>query len=187
MPMFKRADAEIHYAVHGSGFPILLYAPGGLKSQMDMWGGESAAYPNGFPGWIRAGARRQVHRGRHGPAQCRQVGRRREARPWLAHLRGRPLRADGPSGLRQVPCHGRLHRRQLLLRGDRARSPTASPRRCCRTRSACGRTATPGTPRSRATARRCAAAIRRSARRPSSRSATTCSAPTSCSPSRATS
>ena len=51
MPMFKRADAEIHYTSHGSGFPILLYAPGGLKSQMEMWGGESAAYPNGFP-WM---------------------------------------------------------------------------------------------------------------------------------------
>ncbi|MBN9088354.1 MAG: hypothetical protein J0J01_15725 [Reyranella sp.] len=49
MPMFKRADAEIHYEVHGSGFPVLLYAPGGLKSQMEMWGGISAAYPNGFP------------------------------------------------------------------------------------------------------------------------------------------
>jgi len=51
MPMFKRADAEIHYEVFGSGFPILLYAPGGLKSQMAMWGGVSAAYPNGFP-WM---------------------------------------------------------------------------------------------------------------------------------------
>ena len=51
MPMFKRADAEIHYTVTGSGFPILLYAPGGLKSQMEMWGGKSAAYPNGFP-WM---------------------------------------------------------------------------------------------------------------------------------------
>jgi pimeloyl-ACP methyl ester carboxylesterase len=51
MPMFKRADADIHYEVHGSGFPILLYAPGGLKSQMEMWGGVSPAYPNGFP-WM---------------------------------------------------------------------------------------------------------------------------------------
>jgi pimeloyl-ACP methyl ester carboxylesterase len=51
MPMFRRPDAEIHYEVFGSGFPILLYAPGGLKSQMGMWGGTSAAYPNGFP-WM---------------------------------------------------------------------------------------------------------------------------------------
>jgi pimeloyl-ACP methyl ester carboxylesterase len=51
MPMFKRADAEIHYEVHGKGFPILLYAPGGLKSEMTMWGGQSPNYPNGFP-WM---------------------------------------------------------------------------------------------------------------------------------------
>src|SRR5215471_8569271 len=51
MPMLKRADAEIHYEVHGAGFPILLYAPGGLKSESSMWGGKSAAYPNGFP-WM---------------------------------------------------------------------------------------------------------------------------------------
>ena len=51
MPMFKRADAEIHYEVHGGGFPILLFAPGGLKSEMTMWGGYSPNYPNGFP-WM---------------------------------------------------------------------------------------------------------------------------------------
>ena len=108
------------------------------------------------------GARRQVHRHRHGPAQRRQVGGRRQARPWLAHFRRRSSGADRPSRLREVPRHGRLHRRQLLLRGDRAGARSASPPRCCRTRSACGRTATPGTPWSRATTRPCAPAIPRS-------------------------
>ena len=51
MPMFRRADAEIHYEVYGSGLPVLLYAPGGLKSQMGMWGGTSPNYPNGYP-WM---------------------------------------------------------------------------------------------------------------------------------------
>ena len=51
MPMLKRPDAEIYYEVHGSGFPILLYAPGGLASRVEMWGGKSANYPNGFP-WM---------------------------------------------------------------------------------------------------------------------------------------
>src|SRR5215217_6361820 len=51
MPMLKRADAEIYYEVHGAGFPLLLYAPGGLKSEVSMWGGSSPAYPNGFP-WM---------------------------------------------------------------------------------------------------------------------------------------
>ena len=51
MPILKRADAEIYYEVHGAGFPVLLYAPGGLKSEVGMWGGSSPAYPNGFP-WM---------------------------------------------------------------------------------------------------------------------------------------
>jgi pimeloyl-ACP methyl ester carboxylesterase len=38
MPMLKRADAEIYYEVHGRGFPILLYAPGGLRSNVEFWG-----------------------------------------------------------------------------------------------------------------------------------------------------
>ena len=37
MPTFKHADAELHYEVHGQGFPLLLFAPGGLKSQSDYW------------------------------------------------------------------------------------------------------------------------------------------------------
>ena len=37
MPTFKRADAELYYEVHGQGFPILLYAPGGLRSQLNYW------------------------------------------------------------------------------------------------------------------------------------------------------
>ena len=49
--MFKRPDAEIHYEVHGAGFPVLLYAPGGLRSQVELWGGASPAYPKGFP-WM---------------------------------------------------------------------------------------------------------------------------------------
>jgi len=37
MPIFKRADAELYYEIHGQGFPLLLYAPGGLKSQLSYW------------------------------------------------------------------------------------------------------------------------------------------------------
>jgi hypothetical protein len=53
MPMLKRPDAEIYYEVHGAGFPILLYAPGGLTSRVEM-----AVYrptiPTASRGWIRA-------------------------------------------------------------------------------------------------------------------------------------
>ena len=50
MPMLKRPDAEIYYEVHGKGFPILLYAPGGLRSQMGTWDA-APNYPNGVP-WM---------------------------------------------------------------------------------------------------------------------------------------
>lgn len=37
MPVFKRADAEIYYEESGTGYPILLFAPGGLRSRLEMW------------------------------------------------------------------------------------------------------------------------------------------------------
>ena len=37
MPILKRPDAEIYYEVHGNGFPLLLYAPGGLRSSIEFW------------------------------------------------------------------------------------------------------------------------------------------------------
>lgn len=48
MPLLKRPDAEIHYEVHGSGFPVLLFAPGGLKSSIDFWG----PGPDGPRAWM---------------------------------------------------------------------------------------------------------------------------------------
>ncbi len=37
MPMLQRPDGEIYYEEFGQGFPILLFAPGGLRSRLDMW------------------------------------------------------------------------------------------------------------------------------------------------------
>jgi len=37
MPVFKRDDAELYYEVHGKGFPLLLFAPGGLRSALTYW------------------------------------------------------------------------------------------------------------------------------------------------------
>lgn len=37
MPTIKRGDATIYYEEHGSGFPLLLLAPGGLNSTVDFW------------------------------------------------------------------------------------------------------------------------------------------------------
>jgi hypothetical protein len=38
MPMLERPDGEINYEVFGAGFPVLLFAPGGLRSSIAFWG-----------------------------------------------------------------------------------------------------------------------------------------------------
>src|SRR5918911_2702345 len=38
MPVFERDGASIYYEEHGSGFPLLLLAPGGLNSSIAFWG-----------------------------------------------------------------------------------------------------------------------------------------------------
>ena len=45
--MLTLDDAEIHYEEYGSGYPLVLFAPGGMKSRMEMWSAASA--PDGRP------------------------------------------------------------------------------------------------------------------------------------------
>lgn len=37
MAIFDRGDAQLYYEEHGSGFPVLLIAPGGMRSNVDYW------------------------------------------------------------------------------------------------------------------------------------------------------
>jgi pimeloyl-ACP methyl ester carboxylesterase len=37
MPIFQRADIALHYEEYGSGYPLLLIAPGGMRSIIDFW------------------------------------------------------------------------------------------------------------------------------------------------------
>jgi pimeloyl-ACP methyl ester carboxylesterase len=37
MPIFKRDDVELYYEEHGQGFPVLLIAPGGMRSSVAFW------------------------------------------------------------------------------------------------------------------------------------------------------
>lgn len=39
MAQFSHGAASIHYDVEGSGFPVLLIAPGGMRSANDLWNG----------------------------------------------------------------------------------------------------------------------------------------------------
>src|SRR5262249_58542019 len=38
MPSFEHHGATIHYEEHGQGFPILTFAPAGLRSTISVWG-----------------------------------------------------------------------------------------------------------------------------------------------------
>jgi pimeloyl-ACP methyl ester carboxylesterase len=37
MPQFERANVSIYFEEHGSGFPLLLFAPGGMRSALSFW------------------------------------------------------------------------------------------------------------------------------------------------------
>ena len=37
MANFTRGDVSLHYEIHGEGFPILLFAPGGMRSAIPFW------------------------------------------------------------------------------------------------------------------------------------------------------
>ena len=37
MPEFRRGKAVLYYEVYGEGYPILLFAPGGMRSSIDFW------------------------------------------------------------------------------------------------------------------------------------------------------
>ncbi len=37
MPVLQRGDCTIHYEEYGHGFPLLLMAPGGMRSEIDFW------------------------------------------------------------------------------------------------------------------------------------------------------
>ena len=39
MARFERGEISLHYEIHGDGFPILLFAPGGMRSAIGFWRG----------------------------------------------------------------------------------------------------------------------------------------------------
>jgi pimeloyl-ACP methyl ester carboxylesterase len=51
MPTLHHGDAEIHYEEFGSGYPILLFAPGGLRSQLAFWH-RSPSDPKAEAAWM---------------------------------------------------------------------------------------------------------------------------------------
>jgi pimeloyl-ACP methyl ester carboxylesterase len=51
MPVLKRVDAEIYYEEYGRGYPVLLFAPGGMRSQMGMWHKPENGPPRAWNDW----------------------------------------------------------------------------------------------------------------------------------------
>jgi len=47
MPVFERGDVSIYYEEHGSGFPLLLFAPGAMNSTVER--GAAAAFLAAHP------------------------------------------------------------------------------------------------------------------------------------------
>ena len=54
MPFLTRPDGRIHYEVFGAGFPVLLFAPGGLRSRMEMWPAPPEGPPRPWVDWTQA-------------------------------------------------------------------------------------------------------------------------------------
>jgi len=54
MAVLSRPDGEIHYQVHGQGFPVLLFAPGGLRSNREFWPAPPGGPPRPWVDWTTA-------------------------------------------------------------------------------------------------------------------------------------
>jgi pimeloyl-ACP methyl ester carboxylesterase len=51
MATLKLKDAEIHYEEFGSGYPVLLFAPGGMRSNIAMWHKPADGPPRAWTDW----------------------------------------------------------------------------------------------------------------------------------------
>ncbi len=49
--MFEHGDAAIYYEEHGSGYPLVIFAPGGLRSEISFWH-KSPSNPAAAPAWM---------------------------------------------------------------------------------------------------------------------------------------
>ena len=128
-----------------------------------MWGGESPNYPNGFP-WMdprTALADKYTVIAMDQRNAGKSVADVKPDHGWHTFAADHLALIDH-LGFKKFHVMGGCIGGSYCFEAIEQAPDSASPRRCCRTRSACGRTATPGTPRSRATARRCGPAIPRS-------------------------
>ena len=57
MPILERNGAAIFYEQYGSGFPVLLFAPGGMRSRAEMWHAPAGGPPRSWNDWTEVLAR----------------------------------------------------------------------------------------------------------------------------------
>jgi pimeloyl-ACP methyl ester carboxylesterase len=53
MPMLERDGAAIVYEEYGSGYPVLLFAPGGMRSRAEMWHAPASGPPRSWHDWTK--------------------------------------------------------------------------------------------------------------------------------------
>ena len=54
MPVLRRPDGEIYYEEYGQGYPILLFAPGGMRSRAEMWHDPVDGPPRPWSDWTQS-------------------------------------------------------------------------------------------------------------------------------------
>ncbi|HZZ46970.1 MAG TPA: alpha/beta hydrolase [Pseudonocardia sp.] len=130
MAVLRTDDAELHYEVHGSGFPVLALAPGGMRSAGDYWSkvpwnpvaqladrftvitmdqrnaGASRAPITGAEGWATYAADQLAVLDELGVDRCHLVGMCIGGPFILALLRARPERFERAVILQSIGLDG---------------------------------------------------------------------------------
>jgi pimeloyl-ACP methyl ester carboxylesterase len=71
MPTFERGDVSLYYEEFGKGYPLLLFAPGGMRSAIDFWHRSVFDPTTEFAADFRVIAMDQRNAGRsHGPVSA---------------------------------------------------------------------------------------------------------------------
>ncbi len=90
MPVFEREGVSLYYEEYGSGYPLLLFAPGGMRSSIEFWRRSPFDPTADLAGDFRVIAMDQRNAGRSRAPIGAGGGRARRGAPATG---GRPTRA----------------------------------------------------------------------------------------------
>ena len=129
---------QIHYEVHGSGYPVLLFAPGFLSSRIERWRTNPASPACRRTGSIRSPSCRNTSADRARRAQRRPIASERDAHRRLDQRTPAITWRCSIISRRALPRDGRVHRRVVRARaregaaGTRVVAGAAESDRPCR-------------------------------------------------------